>query len=230
MLPKAIQGSATGSLHDHSGVKVDWKCAVANIPIDFYSPWRLDLSTTDPPLLYSEESVDCRCDWIPGLPACVWLLSLSCPQRPKQLSYQSDCPLTGHLSDILGTPSVTRFCHNNVWMWVCVCVCVASVCLALNLCCLRLVSLLFLNVSSLNKPSSRWTENELTATLIIDFEQAAECRLRAGVCYCIWDGIRLNIHTAMTNYTFTWPQQNYTLVKVVWRYKAVLLYLHKAQT
>lgn len=63
--------------------------------------------------------------------ACSRLIALILPARrgPTQRSYQGDCPLTAHLSDILGTPSVTRFCHNNVWMWVCV----LSVCLARSL-------------------------------------------------------------------------------------------------
>lgn len=57
---------------------------------------------------------------------CFGLFLLSPPQRPKQPSHQSNCPLTAHLSDIVGTPSVTRFCHNNVWMCVCVAVCLSG--------------------------------------------------------------------------------------------------------
>lgn len=102
----------------------EYKCAVANIPIDFYSPWSLVLSTAEPPLLYGGKSGGLALWMEHGCPhaGCVWLSSLSCPQRPKQLSYQSDCPLTAHLSDVLGTPSVTRFCHDYVWTCVyCVC-------------------------------------------------------------------------------------------------------------
>lgn len=57
---------------------------------------------------------------------------IMCLCRLKQPPFWRDCPLTTHLSDILGTPSVTRFCHSNVWMRACV----AYVCLAFNLCCL----------------------------------------------------------------------------------------------
>lgn len=106
--------AATGSWHDHSGeVKVHSGTGLYWLYLRLKSgpkPWAF-IAVSWLPL-----GMD------PGCPDvwCVRLFSLSCPQR----SHQSDCPQMERWSDVVGTPSLTYFCHNNVWMCVC-CICVS---------------------------------------------------------------------------------------------------------
>lgn len=121
VLPGPVWGSPAGCLHDQSGVIVEWKCIVAGRQT--FLTW-----------IYSEAWTSTSvqsCDSVPEGHVCPCVFGC-CKDWERQMCRQ-------HLfcvCDVLDTPSVTPFCHNNVWMWARV----TSVCQDFNLRCQILVS------------------------------------------------------------------------------------------
>lgn len=165
VFPKPVRGSATGCLHDHSGLKEEWECAVAQ--------WQTFLLTFIHSELWFLVSVVLWFGAVTGsrlVHTCLVALTVVPTKVEKKQLYPRGLPSDTHLSDVLGTPSMTCFCHINVWM----CGCVTSVCLDLNLCYVCLVSWLFLNVSCPRNPvvdQQRMDYIQVDFFLIIHFVQ-----------------------------------------------------------